>query len=71
MKFACVWVVEMWNDAPRRDRWEPTVGTGLTRDDARCELRGFRRNNPNDRFRLRRYVRVEIRELKPKPRRKR
>jgi len=49
-----VWVVEMWNAL--YERWEPTVGTALTRDDGRQgELRRWGSRNPDDRFRLTRY----------------
>ena len=49
-----IWVVEMWNY--ERERWEPTVGVGLTRDCARQEIVLWRGNNPSNRFRLKSYV---------------
>ncbi len=47
-----IWVVEMFNI----DRWEPTVGVGLDRAQAGCELRRWRRMNPDDRLRLKCYI---------------
>lgn len=58
---AHVWVVEMWHD--ERERWEPCVGIGLTREDAREEREVWKLNNPDDRFRIEKYV-GELRELK-------
>lgn len=49
-----VWIVEMWND--ETDRWEPTVGVGFSRQMGRDELRQWREDNPDDDFRLRKYV---------------
>ena len=31
-----VWIVEIWND--EYERWEPTVGAALNRDDGRKKL---------------------------------
>lgn len=56
-KAVVVWVVEMWND--ERERWEPTVGTGLIKSEAYRERRQWRANNPNDKYRVSRYVREE------------
>jgi len=49
-----VWIVEIYYvDQPR---WHPTVGCALSRDDARVVLAEWKRRNPSDRFRIRRYV---------------
>lgn len=53
-----VWIVEMLN--PLNNTWEPTIGCGLTKDDARQELNKWATNNPDDRFRPVRYVRAKI-----------
>jgi len=53
MSRRCVWIVEASYDG---GAWHPTVGVRLTRRDARVELAAWRRRNPDDRFRLRRYV---------------
>lgn len=50
-----VWLVEMLVDG-YDDKWEPTVGTSLTRRDGWRELREWRTDNPSDRFRLVKYV---------------
>ncbi len=46
-----LWVVEMWVHA-----WQPTVGVSLTKERGRSELKDWKQNNPNDKFRLHRYV---------------
>lgn len=48
-----LWVVEMLVDD---GRWEPTVGCGITRDQARNECIQWRSDNPADQFRVREYV---------------
>lgn len=57
-----VWVVEMltqdrgsWREAGPQ-RWEPTIGCGLTRNGARDVLAKWCASNPHDRFRLVAYV---------------
>lgn len=50
-----IWVVEMLDDG----RWFPTVGSGITREEARWEMAQWRERNPSDRFRVRKYVLVE------------
>jgi len=45
-----VWIVEMWND--EYERWEPTVGAALNRDDGRKKLTHWRSQNVSDHFRL-------------------
>jgi hypothetical protein len=37
------------------NRWEPTVGCGLTRDEAREEWARWSEDNPEDKFRVREY----------------
>ena len=48
-----VWVVEIKCFLVRQ--WEPTVGVGLTRIDGREVLKKWKRRNPCDKFRLRKY----------------
>ena len=50
-----VWVVEMLN--PISCLWEPTIGTGLTRDEARDEQRSWERGS-DDKFRITKYERA-------------
>jgi hypothetical protein len=49
-----LWVVEMWSK--QRKIWEPTVGARLSRRDGMDELRAWKRDNPTDDFRLRKYT---------------
>jgi hypothetical protein len=55
-----VWVVEMWVDEPgNRPQFVPVAGCGITREDARREMREYwKENNPDDIFRVTRYRRV-------------
>ena len=48
-----IWIVEMWN--PIRDRFEPTVGAALTKEECTTDRRDWLRRNPADRFCVRRY----------------
>ncbi len=49
-----IWIVEMWDWT----QWVPTVGAGITRKDAERNIRQeWKPNNPDDRFRVRRYDR--------------
>ena len=48
-----LWVVEMNIDGA----WHPTVGVTVTRDQARSELEDWQERNPDDKFRLRQYIR--------------
>jgi hypothetical protein len=48
-----LWVVEMFE----RGKWLPTVGTSLTKRAGQIELRQWRDDNPDDRYRLVKYVR--------------
>lgn len=63
MKKRVVWIVEANYQAGGRlalyrpDRWHPTVGIGLTRVDAERAVRDWRARNPDDLFRVQRYVR--------------
>ena len=50
-----VWVVEM----DCLGIWKPVKGIGITRADCRKEKRVFKFNNPDDKFRVRKYVRAE------------
>jgi len=47
-----IWVVEMRLGG----RWEPTAEGSLSRDAGRTEVRHWKEANPDDHFRLRRYV---------------
>ena len=49
-----IWVVEMQNDVSLK--FEPTVRVGLTREAGRRERLRLETYNPNDRFRLKKYV---------------
>lgn len=50
----CLWIVEAsWDKGP----WHPTLGVALTRQDGRAELAGWKQHNPDDQFRLTKYVR--------------
>ena len=49
-----LWVVEI--DFDDGKGWQPTVGVGLTRDDARRECAEWQQNNSADKFRVREYV---------------
>lgn len=54
MRQNSIWIVEMWND--RTDRWGPTVGAALSRDDGRkIRLPEWQGKCPDDKFRLTRY----------------
>ena len=48
-----LWVVEMRME---HGEWEPTVGVGLERAHGWVQLREWKSNNPDDKFRLRRYL---------------
>lgn len=51
-----MWVVEL---QMRTGQWEPTVGVGISRDHGNAELRDWRKLLPDDKLRLRKYVRKE------------
>ena len=49
-----IWVVEVQDDVSLK--FEPTVGVGLTRKDGRDEKWRWETANPDDKFRLKKYV---------------
>ena len=51
-----IWVVEMWNT--EKKRWETTIGVRLTKSDILEERREWNDKNPNDTFRIRKYVSI-------------
>ena len=57
MKKPRIRVVEMFNS--EKNRWEPTVGVGLWASDSRAEVRTWREENPDDKFRVSIYERVK------------
>lgn len=52
---AALWVIEMLDE----QSWKPTVAVGLSRQDAREACDRWRERNPDDKFRVREYRRVE------------
>ena len=50
-----VWIVEMLDE--RNGQWQPTVGSALTRDEIREELKSWRFGS-GDRFRPAKYERA-------------
>jgi hypothetical protein len=47
-----VWIIEMFDNG----QWYPTIGCGLTKADAQMFIRAdWKVNNPNDKFRVKRY----------------
>ena len=63
MRTNYIWIVEMWMahetlTGRGTDRWEPTVGAGVTKADAVWKRREWCEKNPDDRFRIRRYEAV-------------
>ena len=59
MAKSSVWVVEMAVEYPRSIKWEPCCSAWDSREGAMRDLREYRTENPDDKFRLRRYVRAE------------
>ena len=55
MNFHYLWVVEMWN--AEKEQWESTTDTTISRSEGREELAEWKQNNPDDKFRLVKYVR--------------
>lgn len=49
-----VWIVEILNQ--KTSHFEPTTGASLTRADARADIKLWREDNPDDKFRLVAYV---------------
>ena len=41
------------------DKWKPTVGCTLDREYGRFAMRQWEKRNPNDEFRLRKYIRTD------------
>lgn len=57
MRQRFVWVVEVrWLDGFSSLKWNPTVGVGLTREDGRNALRGWKYRNVSAQFRLVKYL---------------
>jgi hypothetical protein len=56
-----LWVVEMWDDTwmSKPSAWAPTVGCGLSREDARTEIIRWRTRNPGTKFRVQKYRAVQ------------
>ena len=56
-----LWVIEMVVGAKDGEPvWEPTVGCGVTRDQARQEIIRWQEDNPADRFRVKEYLPYDI-----------
>lgn len=49
-----IWVIEMWTGK----RWDPTVGVALRRKDAAKECQVWKERVPDDRFRVKKYMRM-------------
>jgi hypothetical protein len=58
-----VWIVEA-NFINSTAGWHPTVGIGLSRMEGRQRLREWRRQNPYDRFRVRKYQTPGVRRAR-------
>jgi len=60
-----VYIIEMFCDQYTKSppRWEPTVGVALTRSAAREEIKNWRAQNPNTKFRIRKYEHECLRYL--------
>jgi len=56
-KYSHIWVVEMRNE--KSGKWEPTVGVGLTRNEAKFELARWRQMDSFDKFRISKYINVD------------
>ncbi len=57
-----VWIVESQMEHERR--FTPTVGCKLTRAEGREELREWQKRNPDDRFRLTKYIQHPLQEVR-------
>jgi len=53
-KPARLWVMEWWLEGI--DKWMPTLCTGITRAECRCDAREWRQRNPHERVRIRAYT---------------
>ena len=49
-----IWIVEMLIN----NTWQPTVGAAITRDEARMRCKEWHDRNPEDKFRIRKYIRM-------------
>ena len=49
-----VWVVEMLD--PDRGKYDPCCSASLTKEEGLYEVKTYRKHNPSDKFRLRKYV---------------
>lgn len=47
-----VWIIEMLIE----DDWQPTTGCNLTLSDARQDRENWKSDNPNDVFRIKKYI---------------
>ena len=64
MKAKRVWIVEMdVSNITGHNRFEPTVGVALSREDGRKKLAEWKANNPDTDFRLAHYVPVSWRTV--------
>jgi hypothetical protein len=58
-----VWVIESWR-AQYPTGWESCGATALSRKAAKEELASWKENNPEDKFRLTKYWRLETSEVR-------
>jgi len=57
MKKNHVWIVEGFVDYGIYETWEPCASVGLSREDARREMKNeWKENYPGDKFRVRKYI---------------
>ena len=57
MKPNHVWIIEMLFELTKGgSHWFPTVGCGIDREQAKSELKTWKRRNPCDKFRIRKYT---------------
>ena len=52
MKTPHIWVVEMFDNG----KWWPTVGGGLTREDAKASKWWWLETGPDDKYRITKYI---------------
>ena len=50
-----LWIVEMYLASKSHANWLPTTGIALSRSDGRREILDWKKANPYDKFRLRKY----------------
>jgi hypothetical protein len=53
-----VWVVEMFTDFGHGEDWQPVVGIGLDREQARGVMRQWKTRCRDDRFRVKQYTQL-------------